>query len=740
MKEITVVKRDGKKVEFNVMKINDAIRKAFKATGINHPRTMGISMDISKRVYDNITKKNMCLVDVEYIQDLVETFLMEVDKDTARNYIKYRQKRNIRRNIDSYKDFETIINVENNDITKENANMNAETPSGMMMKFASETTKKFTDDVLIKDEYKQAVDDNIMHIHDKDFYPTKSFTCLQHPMDRILYDGFKAGHASSRGCKRIESAVAMVAMSLQTIQNEMHGGQAIPNIDFYLAPFVRKTYIEEIKDLEIKDNKDYDYLYNIIFDDYEYLNPNKFTGDSRTIQLAVNNTVKRVKQAMESFIHNMNTMHSRGGNQVVFSSINYGTDTSAEGRLVIRALLETTYEGVGDNETAIFPIQIFKVKSGVSYEKTDINYDLYKLACKVTAKRFFPNFLNLDATFNTHEKWDINDPERYIYEPDTMGCRTRVFENLHGEKTSVGRGNLSFTTLNLPRLAMIAKKNNPENPEEEFMRLLGIYCELGINQLKDRYDFQKTALKQQFPLLMNGMWNGSENLKYGDSVEEVIKQGTLGLGFIGLAEALIVLTGKHHAESEYSQNLGLKIVDFMNEKVNEAKKEYNLNYSVLATPAEGLSGKFTKKDREEFGIIKHVTDKDYYTNSNHVPVWYKCSAKHKASIEGPYHEKTLGGHIFYIEFDGDATKNEKAIMQAVDVMRANNIGYGSINHNRNRCLDCGFENSKEGLTVCPKCGSQDIDTIARITGYLVGGKNRWNSGKKAEWADRVKHN
>ena len=443
---------------------------------------------------------------------------------------------------------------------------------------------------------------------------------------------------------------------------------------------------------------------------------------------------------MESFIHNMNTIHSRGGNQVVFSSINYGTDTSAEGRCIMREILNSTYRGVGNGETPIFPIQIWKKKRGINYLPEDRNYDLYQLACKVTAKRFFPNFLNLDASFNTHDKWDINDPNRYMYEVATMGCRTRVFENRHGEKTSVGRGNLSFSTINIVKLALECREIEDEHAKmKEFFTKLERCIEVTAEQLYDRYTFQRSAMKKQFPMLMNGMWENSENLNPNDTVKDILKTGTLGIGFIGLAEALIALTGKHHGEDEQSQKLGLKIVTFMRDKIAEIADEKNLNYSLLATPAEGLSGKFTKKDREIFGIIKNITDKDYYTNSSHVPVWYKCSVQHKAEIEAPYHKLELGGHIFYVELDGDATHNPACIMQTVDLMDKLDMGYGSVNHTRTRCMDCGFENSEKDLEKCPECGSTNIDIIQRITGYLVGSVSNWNSGKKAELKDRVTH-
>ena len=626
------------------------------------------------------------------------------------------------------KEFMSIINGSNKEVLTENANMNSDTPSGLMYKLASETSKEYTVKCLLSDESRKAVEDNYIHIHDMDYYPTKSLTCLQHPLDKILQNGFRAGHGASRPAKRIETATMLACISMETIQNEMHGGQAFPAFDFYLAPYVRLTYIEELEKISEITGRDYSDYNNQEFDDYLY------RESSDPIQWAVNNTIQRVHQAMESFVHNCNTIHSRGGNQVVFSSINYGTDTSAEGRCIIRELLKSTYRGVGEGETPIFPIQIFKLKKGVNTEITDRNYDLFKLACKVTAKRFFPNFINLDAPFNQHEKWDAADPKRYMYECATMGCRTRVFENRHGEKTSVGRGNLSFTTINLVRLALESDKDI----DKFFVKLME-QVEVAVKQLVERYEYQRTARKQQFPLLMTGMWNTSENLRTGEEVGDVLKQGTLSVGFIGLAEALICLTGKHHGESEEAQDLGLEIVACMNEQCKLFADRYDLNISLLATPAEGLSGKFVKKDRKKFGVIENVTDKDYYTNSNHVPVWYKCTMEHKMQIEAPYHAMTPAGHIAYLEVDGDPEQNVAAVEQMVNLMRKYDIGYGSINHARARCLDCGYESGSNLFDKCPKCDSENVDVLERITGYLVGGTSRWNNGKKSELQDRVSH-
>ena len=563
---------------------------------------------------------------------------------------------------------------------------------------------------------------------------------MQHPLDNILQNGFTAGHGASRAAKRIETASVLACISLECAQNEMHGGQAIPAFDFYLAPFVRLSYIEELKALEDLYGESLQDLYDEPLMDYLKAPLDGLEGRDRARQHAINKTVARVHQAMEAFIHNMNTIHSRGGNQVVFSSINYGTDTSAEGRCVMREILLSTYEGVGNGETAIFPIQIWKKKRGVNYLPEDRNFDLYQLACKVTARRFFPNFLNLDASFNQDSEWRADDPKRFVHEVATMGCRTRVFENRFGPKTSIGRGNLSFSTINIVKLALECREEQDEQKRiDMFFAKLDQMLEITAKQLDDRFQFQKTAFAKQFPLLMQCLWIGADKLKPMDSIESVINQGTLGIGFIGLAECLVALIGKHHGESEEAQALGVKIVTYMRDRTNEFCERYHHNYSVLATPAEGLSGKFTKKDRKEFGIVPGVTDRDYYTNSNHVPVYYKCSARHKAEVEAPYHNLTRGGHIFYVEIDGDATHNPQVIMSVVDMMDQLDMGYGSVNHNRNRCMDCGYENADDNLEKCPKCGSNNIDKLQRITGYLVGTTDRWNSGKLAELNDRVTH-
>ena len=730
-----VLKRDGRHVDFNNQKIVAAILKAMNVT------EAGEDIVLAAQIADSISKLDKDEMSVEEIQDCVEMELMRSPrKEVARKYIAYRNQRSLARKAKSTEIFQAIIDAQANDITRENANMNADTPAGMMMKFASEATKTYVDDCLLSDDVRYAVANNYIHIHDKDYYPTKSLTCIQHPLDLILEHGLKAGHGESRPAKRIETASVLACISMETAQNEMHGGQAIPAFDFYLAPFVRKTYEEEIDKVSALMNADFSDLKGAQIDDYLKRDLIGLQGAERAKQHAINQTVSRVHQSMEAFVHNMNTIHSRGGNQVVFSSINYGTDTSAEGRCIIREILNTTYEGVGNGSTAIFPIQIWKKKRGVSYLPGDRNYDLYRFACKVTARRFFPNFLNLDATFNQDDAWKEDDPKRYVHEVATMGCRTRVYGNRFGPKTSIGRGNLSFTTINIVKLAIECMNETDKDKRiSAFFKKLDWALDISAKQLNERYDFQKTALKKQFPLLMNGLWLGSEKLDDNDTIESVMNQGTLSIGFIGLAETLIALIGKHHGESEEAQTLGLRIISHMAERINCFAETYQHNFTFLATPAEGLSGRFTKRDRKTFGVLPGITDKDYYTNSSHIPVYYHCTPEHKARIEGPYHKYENAGHIFYVEIDGDATHNPEAIMNIVDLMDKYDIGYGSVNHNRNRCLDCGYESAEENLNECPHCHGHHIDTLQRITGYLVGTTNRWNSGKLAELHDRVVH-
>lgn len=808
-----VVKRDGTVVPFDRSKIYNAVSFAMMRT------EKGVDLELIESIVSSVENRYKEKMTVEEIQDFVEKKLMASKrKDAAKAYIRYRQKRDVARQSKTRVMFEEIINTKANEVTRENANMNSDTPAGMMMKFASETTKPFVDNYLLCDDVKEAVQDNYIHIHDKDYYPTKSLTCLQHPLDVIFKKGFRAGHGELRPPKRIETAATQACVSMETIQNEMHGGQAIPAFDFYLAPFVRMAYKEEVEKIKqllavgknsTANDEWWDKIKNAEIKDYiavpvEEVEPCGIIpaagsfyfcqpGEERIKQIAINQTVDRVHQALEAFVHNMNNIHSRGGNQVVFSSINYGTDTSAEGRCIIREILRTTEKGVGNGATAIFPIQIWKMKSGVSYLPGDPNYDLFQYACKVTARRFFPNFLNLDVPFNQHPKWNINDPERYKWEVATMGCRTRIFTDRYGETTSIGRGNLSFTTLNFPKMAIEAAieagvlektegyyhdsslrqmsgqdvvfqppgyvsifdpeyadktgKNLTEAQKQKlskkaiklFWEKYEKYLALAAKQLDQRYQFQATAKAKQFPLLMSGMWMGSENLKPDDCVEPVLKHGTLAIGFIGLAEALKALTGHHHGEDPKAQELGLEFIKYLDKRCKDFGNQYDHNYTAFATPAEGLSGKFTAVDRQEFGYIKGVLDKDYYTNSNHVPTEYPCTPKEKMEIEAAYHPYEPAGHIGYLEIDYDTVKNPEAIEDLVRIMHDAGIGYGSINHVVTRCIDCGYEGHEESFDVCPKCGSTNLTDIQRITGYLVGTTDRWNHGKQAELKNRVVH-
>lgn len=636
-----------------------------------------------------------------------------------------------------------------------------ETPGEIMMEIATEKAKEWASEKLLSPEVKQAVKQGYIHVNDKEHYLTKSLTCLQHPLDKILKYGFKAELCSLRPAKRIETAGILSCILMEIVQNEMHGGQAIPAFDFYLAPYVRMTFKEELNKIGDFIGKDLLHLHNCEIKDYIIKETQGLEGEEKYIQEAINNTVKKVYQAMESFICNMNTIHSRGGNRAIFSSINYGTDTSAEGRCVIRQLLLATERGVGNDETPIFPMQIWKKKRGVNYLPEDRNYDLFKYACSVTAKRYFPNYINLDATFNQNEKWKIDDPKRYKYECSTMGCRTRVFENRFGEKTSIGRGNLSFSTINLPRLAIEAAYEAQEKTglkfelgnssegamteeykiqvKEIFMKKIEQYAEITAKQLYERYNFQGSAIKREFPLLMSGLWLESENLKQNDKVEAVLKHGTLSIGFIGLAECLTALIGKHHGESEEAQKLGIEIITKLKDMTEKFSNDYDLNYTIFATPAAGSAGKFVEIDKQKYGIIPGVTDREYYTNSNHVPVWYECSREEKAKIEAPYHNLTRGGHIFYVELERGVQASPETVEEIVDLMDKYNMGYGTVNFPKTKCANCGFETAKIGEKYCSVCDSEDLETIQRITGYLVGTTSRWNRAKLAELKDRVIH-
>lgn len=792
LNEICIIKRDGKRENFSAAKITNAIGKAFVATGLEHQEAM--IDEITQRVIEHFDEPT---ITVEAIQDLVETELMKVQPEVAKKYIIYRQWRNTERDRKTQIKhiMDGIVAIDKNDINLSNANMSSHTPAGQMMTFASEITKDYTYKYLLPKKYAEAHQLGDIHIHDLDYYPTKTTTCIQYDLDDLFERGFHTKNGSIRTPQSIQSYATLATIIFQTNQNEQHGGQAIPAFDFFMAKGVLKSYQKavtsilsfflEMKGYIVAENdvqKTVNQLLTTIIPSAEIqkeflttLNKEGFNVNEDELKHILNKAYERTRkdthQAMEGFIHNLNTMHSRGGNQVVFSSINYGTDTSAEGRMVIDELLKATIEGLGTRgEVPVFPIQIFKIKDGVSYSEADYqramqnfdaalegkmtfetpNFDLFLKACRTTAKALFPNFMFLDTPFNQNEKWDINDPKRYKYELATMGCRTRVFENLNGEKTSLGRGNLSFTTMNMPRLAIearikaenIIESNNSDAIEQEacnlFLESVRDMSRFIAEQLYTRYQYQRTALARQFPFMMgNNVWKGGGNLNPNDEVGDVLNQGTLGIGFIGGHNAMMALYGQGHGHSKKAWNTLYKAIEVMNQVAEEYKQKYHLNYSVLATPAEGLSGRFTRIDKRKYGIIPGVNDRDYYVNSFHVDVKEPISIVEKIKCEAPFHALTRGGHITYVELDGEAQKNVKAIAKIVKVMHDEGIGYGSINHPVDTCHNCGYK----GVIYdkCPICRSENILRMRRITGYLTGDLNSWNSAKRAEEHDRVKH-
>lgn len=603
--------------------------------------------------------------------------------------------------------FETIVHGNEQDLMQENANVDGRSPMGVMGTFASESAKYYAVENLLSDQVKKAINENILYPHDLDFYATGTTTCSQIPLAQMLANGFHTGHGHMRQPQDIKSALALSSIIFQANQNMQHGGQSFALFDVDLAPYVRKTVERHKKRLQ---------SYPLTKEQIE--------------EFAWKETENDTYQACEAFIHNSNSMHSRGGGQVPFISINYGTDTSKEGRLLIKQLLKATQAGLGKGETPIFPIQIFKMKKGVNFVESDPNYDLFELALETTAERLFPNFSFLDVPFNA-VYYDGRPESEVCY----MGCRTRVMSNIHGEETAIGRGNLSFTSINLVKLALIS------GSQEAFFEALNYYLDVGIQQLLERFEYQCTKRARDFRFLYSqGVWRGGEKLQPEDSVASILKQGTLSLGFIGLAECLVALTGKHHGEDEESWKLGYEIISFMRDRMDKATEEHELNFSVIATPAEGLSGKFVKKDREEFGVISGITNHNYYTNSFHIPVYYNMQAINKIRLEGPFHALCNGGHITYIELDGAAMHNKKALKQIVQAMAEHGVGYGSINHPVDRCKCCSYH----GVigNECPSCGNEDeanIERIRRITGYLVGDMSKWNSAKRSEEMDRVKH-
>ena len=670
----------------------------------------------------------------------------------------------------------TFEDASDANIKRENANIDGNTAMGTMLQYGSTVSKEFCKTFVIKPEHAQAHDCGDIHIHDMDFLNMGTLTCCQINLDKLFDGGFSTGHGFLREPNSIMSYGALAAIAIQSNQNDQHGGQSIPFFDYSLAKGVyktfRKSYIANLyKGLKLlKGIDDKRAIQDIVYDtekssnkkvglekdlDYLYIEKEKlietFNIDESLAVLmqsfayeeAYKETDRQTYQSMEGLIHNLNTMHSRAGAQVPFSSINFGTDTSLEGRMVSKNLLLSLEKGLGNGETAIFPILIFKVKEGVNLNPEDPNYDLFKLSCRVSAKRLFPNFSFLDAPFNL-KSYKPGQPET---ETTYMGCRTRVMGNVCGEEVASGRGNLSFTTINLPRLGIkhgIVNGRSNANIDE-FFEDLDEKIDLVIDQLLERMQIQGNKKVKNFPFLMGqGIWQGSDELSPEDTLQDVIKQGTLTVGFIGLAECLIALTGQHHGESEESQELGLKIVSHMRKRMDEATEKYKLNFSLIATPAEGLSGRFTEIDKKIYGEIKGITDKEYYTNSFHVPVYYNISAFNKIKIEAPYHELTNGGHITYVELDGDTSNNLQAFETVIRSMKEMGIGYGSVNHPVDRDPVCGFSGVIPG-TICPVCGRNEeesdikFERIRRITGYLVGTVDRFNDAKKAEVRDRVKH-
>lgn len=761
-----IVKRDGRKVDFDIKKIQLAISKALKSANYDD-EDGNQSLNLSVKVLNEINSKDLMYPSVERIQNIVEDVLIKEGlTEVAKNYILYRAERTrIRekstRLMKTYYDI-TFKTSKENDIKRENANIDGDTAMGTMLKYGSEGAKEFYTEQVLNEEFAKAHKNGDIHIHDLDFY-TLTLTCCQIDILELFKGGFSTGHGFLREPNDIRSYAALACIAIQANQNDQHGGQSIPNFDYGLAPGVKKTYrkmyysnLKKILHILLNKNSDelVDKINNELFEkniipsldnskimrtylnDYlKDLNINLDQVYSFVEEEAFKETDRATYQAMESLIHNLNTMHSRAGAQVPFSSINYGTDTSSEGRMVVKNILLSTERGLGNGETPIFPIQIFKIKEGINYNKEDPNYDLFKLSCRVSAKRLFPNYSFIDAPYNLK----YYKPGDYKTEIAYMGCRTRVMANVYDPTKEIvsGRGNLSFTSINLPRLGITANHDI-----DLFFKNLDKEIDLVIRQLLERLEIQSRRKVYNFPFLMGqGVWIDSDKLKPDDEVREVIKHGTLTLGFIGLAETLVALIGKHHGESEEAQELGLKIVSFMRQKMDEASEKYHLNFSLIATPAEGLSGRFVKLDKERFGIIKGVTDRDYYTNSFHVPVYYKISAFKKIDIESKYHPLTNGGHISYIELDGDPSKNVEVFEKVVRYMKEKGIGYGSINHPVDRDPVCGYTGVIDN--VCPGCGRTEGDIkferIRRITGYLVGTLDRFNNAKRKEVEDRVKH-
>lgn len=768
---IHIMKRDGRKVPFNIEKIANAIFRAAQSCGGSD---FSAAMEVAAEVCRMYEEQNPGKIPtVEEIQDLVEKVLIEKGHaKTAKAYILYRYERTRSREMKTK--LMCVLNeltfsaAKDSDIKRENANIDGDTAMGTMLKYGSVSAKEYYEMYVLEPEHAKAHRNGDIHIHDLDFY-TLTTTCTQIDLHKLFTNGFSTGHGFLREPNDISSYSALACIAIQSNQNDQHGGQSIPTFDYAMSDGVKKTYASRYtqnvaralsllanieNESEIAKNIKQEILEK--FDIYPILANNNGYQDKelelllnytdretavKVQEFAAKNAEKETNratyQAMEALIHNLNTMNSRAGAQTPFSSINYGTDTSPEGRMVIKNVLLAQEAGLGNGETPIFPIHIFKIKDGVNYNPTDPNYDLFKLACRVSAKRLFPNFSFIDAPYNLQYYQEGNPDTEIAY----MGCRTRVIGNNYDPSRQIvtGRGNLSFTSINLPRLAIKADHN-----VGLFFEKLESMMDLAIDQLMHRFRIQCQKRVRNYPFLMGqGIWIDSDKLAPDDTVEEVLKHGTLSVGFIGLAECLKALIGFHHGESEEARELGIEIITAMRNRIDEEAKRTGLNFSLLATPAEGLSGRFVRMDAQKFGIIEGVTDRDYYTNSFHVPVYYSISAFEKIKIEAPYHELTNAGHISYIELDGDPLENLSAFEKIVRCMKESGIGYGAINHPVDRDPCCGYT----GIIgeTCPCCGRKEhdnnvaFDRIRRITGYLVGTLDRFNNGKRAEEKERVKH-
>ncbi|MCL2409554.1 MAG: anaerobic ribonucleoside triphosphate reductase [Oscillospiraceae bacterium] len=768
----SIKKRDGRIVEFDVSKISEAIGKAFDAT--YRTDNEGISKQLADEVISILELEGDESPDVEHIQDMVEKALMDNGYiSTAKAYILYRDQRNRRRQMktrlmQTYEEI-TYADARDSDEKRENANIDGDTAMGVMFKYGSEGAKQFNNISVLKPDHAKAHIDGDIHIHDLDFLMLTT-TCCQIDIIKLFRGGFSTGHGHLREPNDIASYSALGCIAIQSNQNDQHGGQSIVNFDYGMAEGVRKTFIrlyrqnlakalllwkdmpdpeEELKAM-IAGIREKTGLVPTMEDCDEYFTAElpiliEKYGDEEMMKkaqktahhYATKETDRATYQAMEALIHNLNTMNSRAGAQTPFSTINYGMDTSPEGRMVMKNVMMATEAGLGNGETPIYPIQVFRVKEGISLNPGDPNYDLFKLACRCSAKRLFPNFAFVDAPFNI-KYYKEGQPETEIA---YMGCRTRVIGNVHDSEQEIcnGRGNLSFTSVNLPRLAI--KSDGDLN---RFFEALDHKLDLIIEQLLERFEIQCRKRTYNLPFLMGqGVWLGSEKLGYDDEVREILRHGTLTIGFIGLAETLVALIGEHHGQSERAQNLGLEIVSHMRAKCDRESQERGLNITLIATPAEGLSGRFVKLDRKRFGMLAGITDKDYYTNSFHIPVYHKINAFDKIKIEAPYHALTNAGHISYIEMDGDPLDNLEAFEKIIRFMHESGVGYGSINHPIDRDPICGFT----GVIAdeCPNCGRseeegvQDFERIRRITGYLVGSLDRFNNAKRSEESDRIKH-